>query len=118
MNIFENLQLDQERALYGLRDTVIRNCNFKGPSDGESALKECRNITVEDCRFHLRYPFWHVTGASISRIAMTETCRAAMWYDRDLHVKDSILGGIKAFREMDDCSLERCGIDSKEFGWR
>ena len=118
MNIIEQLNLDEERALYGTRNALIRNCTFAGPADGESALKECRDITVEDCRFLLRYPFWHVTSAHISRIAMTETCRAAFWYDRDLHVSDSTLGGIKAFREMDGCSLARCTIDSKEFGWR
>ena len=117
MNTIENQTLDQERALYGIRDTLVRNCTFSGPADGESALKECRSITVEDCAFHLRYPFWHVTGANIRRIAMTEGCRAAFWYDRDLHVFDSHLGGIKAFREMDDCALTNCTIESKEFGW-
>ncbi len=116
--IIENLTLDVERALYGLRNTLVRNCTFAGPADGESALKECRNIAVEDCAFHLRYPFWHVEGARISRITMADTCRAAMWYDRELHVTDSTLGGIKAFREMDRCSLAGCTIDSKEFGWR
>ena len=117
MNIIEKLTLDEERALYGIRDSAVRNCTFSGPADGESALKECRNITVEDCEFHLRYPFWHVEGAQVRRISMTEGCRAAFWYDRDLHVSDSTLGGIKAFREMDQCSLENCTIDSKEFGW-
>ena len=117
MNIFEYLNLDEERALYGTRDSLIRFCNFSGPTDGESALKECRDITLEDCEFHLRYPFWHVENATVRRITMTEGCRAAFWYDRDLHVFDSTLGGIKAFREMDHCSLESCTIDSKEFGW-
>ena len=118
MKIIENLNLDEERALYGLRNTLVRSCNFSGPADGESALKECRDITVEDCEFHLRYPFWHVTGAQVRRITMTEGCRAAFWYDRNLHVSDATLGGIKALREMDDCSLTNCTIDSKEFGWR
>lgn len=118
MDIIEHLTLDAERALYGVQNTLIRNCDFSGPADGESALKECSGITVENCRFHLRYPFWHATGAQIAGIEMTETCRAAFWYDRDLHVSDSTLGGIKAFREMDECSLTGCSIDSKEFGWR
>lgn len=117
MTIIEHLNLDEERALYGSRNTLIRNCSFSGPADGESALKECRDITVEDCEFHLRYPFWHVTSARVKGITMTESCRAAFWYDRDLHVSDAKLGGIKAFREMDDCSLHSCTIDSKEFGW-
>lgn len=117
MNIIEHLTLDEERALYGLHNAVVRDCTFDGPADGESALKECANITVENCRFHLRYPFWHVTGAKVSGITLTDTCRAAMWYDRELHVFDSHLGGVKAFREMDGCSLTNCTIESREFGW-
>ena len=113
----ENMKLDMERALYGAHDCLVKNCVFDGPADGESALKECREIIVEDCDFRLRYPFWHVTGANVSRISMTDTCRAAFWYDSKVQVYDSKLGGIKAFREMDDCLLQGCGIDSKEFGW-
>lgn len=113
----ENMTLDMERALYGAHDALIRNCVFDGPADGESALKECQRITVENCKFHLRYPFWHVTGAKVTGIHMTDTCRAAFWYDRNVQVYDSHLGGIKAFREMDDCSIQNCSIESKEFGW-
>lgn len=117
MTIYENLNFDEERALYGVQDARIRDCIFSGPADGESALKECRHIRVDRCLFHLRYPFWHVEDAVLENVKMTETCRAAMWYDRNFHVTHSTLGGIKAFREMDDCSLDNCVIDSKEFGW-
>ena len=117
MKGIENQIFDAERALYGAHDCLIRNCTFDGPADGESALKECRNITVRDCDFRLRYPFWHVTGADVQNITMTDTCRAAFWYDRNVQVCDSTLGGIKAFREMDDCLLSGCTIDSREFGW-
>ena len=113
----QNMTLDAERALYGAHDCLIKNCTFDGPADGESALKECREILVEDCDFRLRYPFWHVTGANVKRITMTEGCRAAFWYDKNVQVYDSRLGGIKAFREMDDCLLSGCEIVSKEFGW-
>ena len=117
MNPIENQTLDAERALYGLRNTAVRSCTFAGPADGESALKECRDITVEDCTFRLRYPFWHNESATVRRIDMNEDCRAAMWYDRDFHVEDSHLGGIKAFRECDASSLTNCRIESTEFGW-
>ena len=112
-----DMTLDMERALYGAHDCLIKNCTFDGPADGESALKECREILVENCDFRLRYPFWHVTGANVKNIRMTDTCRAAFWYDRKVQVYDSTLGGIKAFREMDNCLLQNCEIDSKEFGW-
>ena len=108
--IYEGLKLDAERALYGERDAVIRRCVFDGPADGESALKECGGITAEDCDFHLRYPFWHVTDGLVQNCRMTETCRAALWYDRGMHVENSRLGGIKAL-------LSGCEIESTEFGW-
>ena len=116
-NTFEDLTLDEERALYGVRDAEIRRCLFDGPADGESAMKECRDILVEDCDFHLRYPFWHVENGRVVRCRMTDTCRAALWYDRNVHIADSRLGGIKALRECDASTLERCEIESTEFGW-
>ena len=117
MNTIHNETFDAERALYGLRDTLVSGCRFEGPADGESALKECRSITVEDSVFRLRYPFWHNTDARVRGIDMNEDCRAAMWYDRELHVENSHLGGIKAFRECDRSSLKDCRIASTEFGW-
>ena len=71
MNIIENIQLDQERALYGSNDLIIRNVSFSGEADGESAVKECKNIVVENCYFNLRYPFWHVHGLKITDTIMT-----------------------------------------------
>jgi len=116
--IFENRTYDEERALYGLDGAKITACRFEGPADGESALKECRNITVKNCYFALRYPFWHVSGAFVSDIEMTETCRAALWYDNDIEFRNSVLGGIKALRECDRITLDGCRIVSEEFGWK
>lgn len=115
--IIENQTLDAERALYAEQNAEIRKCLFDGPADGESALKECRDILVQDCDFQLRYPFWHVTNAVVQNCRMTETCRAACWYDRNLRIEDSVLGGIKALRECDQTVLQGCTIDSTEFGW-
>ena len=54
MNRIENQTLDQERALYGLRDTLVTNCKFDGPADGESAFKECTEVEADHCFFNLR----------------------------------------------------------------
>ncbi len=116
--IYENKIYDEERALYDIEASTVRNCTFAGPADGESALKECRNITVDSCRFELRYPFWHVSGAKISNITMTSTCRAALWYDSDISIEKATLHGIKALRECKNITLSECDIDSEEFGWR
>lgn len=118
MTIIENKIFDAERALYGLSDAEIRSCRFAGPADGESALKECDRIHVISCLFELRYPFWHVRTGVVEDCTLTSGCRAAMWYDSSLTVKNSILGGVKALRECEKITLENVNADSVEFGWR
>lgn len=115
---FQDKQYDEERALYGIKNAEVIRCVFDGAADGESALKECRNISVSDCDFRLRYPLWHVENARIENVRMTETCRAALWYDSDISIKDSKLHGIKALRECKDIQLNGCDVISAEFGWR
>ena len=47
MTLIENKRFDEERALYELRDITVKNCAFDGPADGESAFKECCDVSVE-----------------------------------------------------------------------
>ena len=117
MNIIENKTFDEERALYGSCDIAVENCSFDGPADGESALKESKNVQVSDCFFNLRYPFWHDDGLKISRSEMTELCRAALWYSNDIEITDTKLHGIKALRECGNIKMAGCDIVSPEFGW-
>ncbi|WP_440951784.1 DUF3737 family protein [Methanococcoides sp. FTZ1] len=109
--------MDEERALYGIHKATITHCIFDGPADGESALKESADIYVSDCDFRLRYPFWHVRDAQIENSRMTETCRAALWYSKQVTIKESHMAGIKAVRECEDITIENCNIQSPEFGW-
>ena len=114
----EDKRFGEERALYHSVGVGIRRCRFEGEEDGESALKESRDLAVESCFFDLRYPFWHTEGVSLSDCHLTENCRAAFWYDRDTTVSASRLHGIKAFRECVGVSLVGCDVISPEFGWR
>ena len=116
--IFEDKRYGEERALYGISNAKVIRCSFDGDEDGESALKECRKIEVEDCFFNLRYPLWHVEDAEITDSEMTEKCRAALWYDERVSIKETKLHGIKALRECRSVNLAECDIDSEEFGWR
>ncbi|MBO4456297.1 MAG: DUF3737 family protein [Butyrivibrio sp.] len=117
-NIIENKQFDEERALYNLTDAEVRKCTFAGPADGESALKEARNVKVEECSFSLRYPLWHVTDFEVNNSSMDELTRAAFWYDKNGRINDSKLGGTKALRECSDIAIENSDIVSEEFGWK
>lgn len=117
MKIYENLKLDAERAIYGERNIYLKNCAFDGPADGESALKEAGQIKAENCFFNLRYPLWHCDGVNISNSEMTENCRAALWYSKDIEILDAKLWGIKAVRECKNVSIIRSDVISPEFGW-
>ena len=116
--LIENHSFDAERALYHLCDAEVRSCQFAGPADGESALKEARSVRVSDSSFLLRYPLWHVEGFELKNCGMTETARAALWYSENGLIEDCVLGGVKCLRECSDITLRNTKILSPEFGWR
>lgn len=109
---------DAERALYNLRDADIENCTFAGLADGESVLKEAKNIALQRCAFSLRYPLWHVEQFSLKESTMDELTRAAIWYSSQGSIEHCKLYGIKAVRECSTISLSNCDIKSPEFGWK
>lgn len=117
MTVIENQTFDEERALYGSHDILLRNAAFDGPADGESALKESSDIQVEHVLCNLRYPFWHDHRLVIRDSQMTELCRAALWYSDHIEITGTKLHGIKALRECSDVMMENCDILSPEFGW-
>lgn len=111
-------QFDEERALYNLKHSDVEKCLFAGPADGESVLKEARDISVENCDFSLRYPLWHVEGFRLNHVKMDALTRAALWYTRDGEIENSSLCGIKAVRECQNIAIRDSVIDSEEFGWK
>ena len=111
-------QFDAERSLYHLQSADITDCVFAGPADGESVLKEARDIRLENCSFSLRYPLWHVEKFRMHDSKMDELTRAAIWYAKDGVITDSDLHGIKAVRECENIQLTDCTVTSEEFGWK
>lgn len=118
MDSIKNQTYDQERALYGLRNTIVQDCVIDGPADGESAFKEAADIQILNTRFNLRYPLWHCRHFRLSDISMSENTRAALWYDNDGTISNSKLHGIKALRECTDLHISNCDIISDECGWK
>lgn len=117
MKVIENRVFDEERALYAREGLCLKNCSFDGPRDGESAIKECKDIKAESCYFNLRYPFWYDEGIKVASSEMTKLCRAALWYCKDVEILDTKLYGIKALRECSNVVVRNCKVDSPEFGW-
>lgn len=118
MEIIESKRFGEERALYAKNGLQLINCRFEGPEDGESAVKECRNILLDNCYCDLRYPFWHCNGITLRNCTATENCRAALWYDDSVTIENCAMNGIKAVRECRNVNITGSGIVSPEFGWR
>ncbi len=113
-----NQTFDAERSLYNIKNTDVINCKFEGPADGESVLKECRNINVLNSSFSLRYPLWHAKKFLLKNSSMDEKTRAPLWYCKDGEISDCNINGIKCLRECKNIVVNNCSIVSPEFGWR
>ena len=118
MNLIENKTYDEERALYNLTDTEVKGCVFAGPADGESVLKESRNVVIDNCSFSLRYPLWHTKTYSLINSCLDDKTRASLWYSDNGVIKNTKIFGVKALRECECTLIKNCEIDSVEFGWK
>lgn len=118
MKVIADKNFPNERDLYAASDVRIVNCTFDGVEDGESALKEARNVILESCYMNLRYPLWHNVGATLTDVTMGVNCRAALWYSSDVTIHGCSMLGIKAVRECGNMDIAQTKIVSPEFGWK
>ena len=59
MKTIKNQEFGGERPLFASSDLRLEQVTI---TDGESGIKQCRNIEAYDCRFYGKYPWWHVDG--------------------------------------------------------
>lgn len=115
---YENTTFDEERALYNIKDSTVENCQFEGPADGESPLKEIRNVDILNSHFSLRYPLWHAKKFTVINSSFDERSRAPIWYAQAGHITNSQIAGIKCLRECQNIEINDSAIASPEFGWK
>ena len=92
-----------ERALFASRDVKITNCVFE---DGESPLKESRNVALSGSMFRWKYPLWYCKGVRAEGCTWFEMARAGVWYTDDIAVKDAVIQAPKNFRRCRGVTLE------------
>lgn len=103
MKQIKNTHYEGERPLFASHGLYLEEVTIHA---GESALKECSDIEAVNCRFEGKYPFWHNDGFVVRNCLFTEGARAALWYSRNLKMKDTLVEAPKMFREMDGIELE------------
>lgn len=107
MKTIKNEEFGGERPLFGSKDLKIENVVIHA---GESALKECYDIEAINCVFEGKYPFWHVDRFFIKDCIFREGARAALWYSKNLEMKDTLVEAPKMFREMENMTVENVKI--------
>lgn len=113
-NIIKNETLYGERPLFGLRDTGIESTQFL---EGESALKESRNIFIDSGVFKGNYPLWHVKKGVIENSEFTKECRSSVWNSSDLQIFNCLVNGVKFLRKCKDIKIINTKITSEECCW-
>ena len=92
-----------ERSLFSLKDSVIDNCVFK---DGESPLKESRNLKIYRCTFQWKYPIWYADNIEVFNSTLLYTARSGIWYTKNISIRNSQILAPKTFRYAENITLD------------
>lgn len=95
MTTYQNQLFTGERSLFAEQDATLNQVTF---SDGESPLKESRNINLKNTIFKWKYPLWYSNHIEADHIILEEMSRSGIWYTNDIKVTNSSIQAPKEFR--------------------
>ena len=95
--------LTGERPLFHGNGLRINETIF---TDGESPLKESRNVHLTNSSFQWKYPLWYSKNAVAEDCTWLEMARSGVWYTDHLLVKNTLIEAPKNFRRCHDITLE------------
>lgn len=98
----ENKILTGERALFSSDGIVVSDCIFE---DGESPLKESRNVKLSGCMFKWKYPLWYCNEVTVKDCQWFEMARAGVWYTNNISVDNALIEAPKNFRRCKGVNL-------------
>ena len=111
MKTFNQDVFEGERALYNIQDTKIESCTFQ---NGESPLKECKNIEIDSSIFKWKYPLWYSSDIKVNNSVLLDTARSGIWYTKNISMRDCFIEAPKTFRRSEKIYLENCKIPNAE----
>lgn len=94
--------LTGERALFQAADSHISYCTF---GDGESPLKESRDLEIDNTLFKWKYPLWYSKNVVMRDSALFDMARAGIWYTENISVSDTVIEAPKTFRRTSEITL-------------
>jgi len=96
--------LTGERALFQGKHLTVRDCIFE---DGESPLKESRDVMIDRTMFKWKYPLWYSRDIRVTDSTWFEMARAGVWYTNNLSVQNAVIEAPKNFRRCSRLSLDQ-----------
>ena len=107
--------LSGERALFAEHDTEIFDTIF---DNGESPLKESRNIKLNGCMFKWKYPLWYSENISLTNCTWFTMSRAGVWYTNNIKLSYNSIESPKNFRRCKGIILDNVTFaDAAETLW-
>ncbi len=106
---------NEERALFSSCDILVEECKF---SEGESPLKESKNVEVNKCVFQWKYPLWYCQNVKVKETTFEETARSGIWYTENISLEDCNILAPKTFRSAKHVYLKTVEMpNAKESFW-
>lgn len=107
--------LTGERALFMGKNLKIHDTVFE---NGESPLKESKDIELYGNMFKWKYPLWYSNNIQLKDCTLFEMARAGIWYTNNITVTDTLIEAPKNFRRCDGVSLENVSfVNAAETLW-
>lgn len=104
-----------ERPLFASRELILRDTIF---GEGESPLKESRDIELYGCMFKWKYPLWYCKNVRAENCTWFTMARAGVWYSENVTVKDCAIEAPKNFRRCRGLVIENVSMpDAAETLW-
>lgn len=108
-------EYEGERSLYGIKNQVVESTKFLF---GESPLKECKDIEVNNSCFTYKYPLWYGKNIKVYNCLFENMARSGIWYTNNICVKDTIFDSPKMFRRCNNVKIENTKFnDAQETFW-
>lgn len=107
MEVIKDRSFSGERSLFKMSDLSLENVLFL---EGESPLKEGKNIRVSRCSFSWKYPLWYCQGVDVSFSRFYNESHAGIWYTRDGRFGSCVFEEGKNFRHSSNIVIVRCSF--------
>ena len=103
--------LTGERALFASQDMDIYDSIF---DQGESPLKESRDIRLYNSMFKWKYPLWYCRNIQAEDCTWFDMARAGVWYTDNIEVDRALIEAPKNFRRCDGVTLKNVNFPNAE----